>query len=294
MLGRYPLNVSALVALFFSLFTSLTHAQGTFPEHHSFKVGGWALNMLHEPDGEVIGYWGIPLEPLAVGNIRRLWFKALPDAEWDVYALEPKDAQAKAMELMDAGMSVESLVFMQSQERAAKAEDPDYLTDGGTSGLVNKGFIDGDPLTEAVGLLSDPEPMIDLLAQVSYPIAPGMTELLVSGTAGVNVNMNQATKDLLNCLGASMSISCAACICDETRDTTTGPWTVIGTILPGGGVRCEYSRTVTHSYWQVGEYPDDCTECTTGTPDEPEIFTEIEEQTVIWNGPGGCPDYPLE
>lgn len=292
MLGRCSLFVSALVALVVASFTSLSAAQGAFPAHHSFKVGGWELNMLHEPDGDVIGMWGIPLEPLAVGNIRRLWFEALPNDLWAVQAYEPKDAEAKAYDLRDGGMSEESLVFMLSRERRARAEDPDYLTDGGTVGTVTKGFLDGDPLTEAVGSLQDPEPMIDLLAQVSYPIAPGMTELLVSGTAGVNVNMNHATQQLLDCLRLTTSTSCASCICDETLSTETGPWTVVQTNLGGTSMRCEYSRTLTHSYWQVGDYPSDCTECTTGSEDEPEILTEIEERTVYWNGPGGCPDYP--
>ena len=53
MLGRCKLFVSAIVALVVASFTSISAAQGAFPAHHSFKVGGWELNMLHEPDGDV-------------------------------------------------------------------------------------------------------------------------------------------------------------------------------------------------------------------------------------------------
>ncbi len=137
--------------------------------------------------------------------------------------------------------------------------------------------------------------MIDLLADVSYPIAPGMSDLLVNGTAGSSLNMNQATKQLLNCLRTTSS-SCGACVCVETEGLIQrDPWTVTQSSMmpPDMRMRCDYSRVVTHSYWQTGEYPDDCTDCTVGSPDNPATWTEVEEYTDMWLDITECPPDPM-
>lgn len=273
----------------------LARAQALEALHHSFKVGGWELNTARQDDGTLMGLWGIPTVPVEVGHIRRLWFEALPDGEWDVYAYEPKNADAKAAELFAAGMSEQSLLFFQSRERLAALIQADQDIDGGVEGPVEKGFIAGDPMTDTAGAMDDPDPMIDLLADVQYPVAPGMTELMVEGTAGASVNMNQATKELINCLRATMSNACAPCVCVEWEGMIQrDPWTVGQTTIPDSNqIQCDYSRVITHSYWQEGEYPGSCEDCTVGSPDEPATWTETEEHTDIWFDIDTCPDEPL-
>ena len=142
-------------------------AQAMQPEHYSFKVGSWELNAVKDTNDAFLGFWAIPRSALSVGNIRRMWFEAMPNDEWNVYAYEPVSAMQKAADLYNnAGMSEESLTFFYSRERKAIAAFSDQDVDGGVEGLIWKGFIEGDPLTETVAALSDPEPMIDLLADV--------------------------------------------------------------------------------------------------------------------------------
>lgn len=273
----------------------VARAQALDALHHSFKVGGWELNTVRQDDGTLMGLWGIPREPVEVGHIRRLWFEALPDGEWAVFAYEPKNADAKASALYDAGMSEQSLLFFQSRERLAATIQANQEIDGGVEGLVEKGFIAGDPMTDTVSAMDDPDPMVDLLADVQYPVAPGMTDMMVEGTAGTSVNMNQATKELINCLRATMSNQCAPCVCVQYEAMIQrGPWTVGQTTIPDSNqIRCDYSRVITHSYWQVGEYPESCDDCTVGTSDEPATWTETEEHTDIWFDIDECPDEPL-
>lgn len=277
--------------------SGICQAQVMSAEHHSFKVGGWELNELKDTNGDSLGFWAIPRSQLSVGTIRRMWFEALPGDEWAVWAYEPVQANSVAADLyLNSSMSMSSLEFFYSRERKAISTLTDQGVDGGVQGLVEKGFIAGDPLTETVGALNDPAPMINLLADVSYPVAPGMTELLVSGTAGVNVNMNQATKQLLNCLRSTSSSACGDCVCVENQGPTTpGPWTVTQSSMPppDNRIRCDYSRVVTYSYWQTGEYPDDCTDCTVGSASNPATYTETEEYTDLWLGITECPSDPL-
>lgn len=277
--------------------SGLCFAQALTAEHHAYKVGGWQLNELTDNQGETLGFWAIPRGHVSVGTIRRMWFESLPGDEWAIWAYEPVQANAVAADLyLNADMSLSSLEFFYSCERKALSTLNDQGVDGGVQGLVEKGFIAGDPLTETVGALSDPTPMINLLADVSYPIAPGMTELLVSGTAGVNVNMNHATKQLLNCLESTSSSACGECVCVETQAPPSyGTWTVTQSSMPppDNRIRCDYSRVVTYYYWQTGEYPEDCTDCTVGSSTNPATYTETEEHTDMWLDVTECPDYPL-
>lgn len=267
--------------------------QAVDPEFSSYLVGGWELTAVKDSQGEVMGLWGIPRVPVAVGNIRRLWFEAMPNDGWNVWAFEPVAMQSMIVALDLAGVPADSIDFLYYKERRASDNQLDLDIDGGVDGLVTKGFIDGDPLTESVGALSDPGPTIDLLAGVSYPIAPGISDLLVAGTSGSGVNMNQAFKQLLNCL-RSTSSSCNDCVCVITESgVVEGPWEIIETIMPDGRLRCEYSRIDTHSYWTYGEFPDDCTDCSAGTPEDPITYTDIVEQTDYWLLVDHCPSEPM-
>ncbi|MFG0246873.1 MAG: hypothetical protein ACF8MF_12570 [Phycisphaerales bacterium JB052] len=295
---HHTLRMSFLLclALLSGPLSALCSAQAMEPEHYSFKVGNWELNAVKDTDDAFLGFWAIPRSALSVGNIRRMWFEAMPNDEWNVYAYEPVSAMQKAADLYNnEGMSEESLTFFYSRERKAIAAFTDQDVDGGVEGLIWKGFIEGDPLTETVAALSDPEPMIDLLADVSYAVAPGMSELLVTGTAGSTYNMNPATKQLLNCLRSTMS-ACGGCVCVENEAMIErGPWTVTMTLIPPPfeKVRCDYSRVITHTFFQHGEYPDDCTECDEGTADNPSTWTEIEEYTDYWLDIDECPERPV-
>ena len=286
-----------LVACLSTFLCNIAQGQALSPQHYSYKVGSWDLNKLTGSNAEVIGFWGIPRTEVSVGNIRRLWFEALADGNWAVYAFEPTGAEGFITDLFAQGTLTQgSMEFFRKRERLAAMNLPDQDVDGGVQGEVEKGFIAGDPLTETVAAMADPTPMIDLLADVSYPIAPGMSNLLVSGTAGVNVNMNQVTKQLLDCLRSVGNSSCSECVCTETDGGSDyGPWTVY-TIPPAGTdnrLRCDYTRVVTHYYWQVGKYPDDCVDCTIGSPENPASWTEIEETTDYWYEEEECPDTPL-
>ena len=267
-------------------------AQGAPDEHQSYMVGGWELNEVFHSDGTLMGFWGIPTSQLSVGNIRRIWFKAKPAGEWDVYAFEPVNALSKADDLLLDGMSDESIIFFRWREHLAKEKFVDEDVNGGTQGFLYKGFISGDPLTETVALLSDPTPMIDLLANVSYPIAPGMTEMLVTGTAGATVNMNAATKQMLNCLRNTSSTSCGGCVCDVTSESDQGSWQIARSV-DNGIIRCDYTRITIHTFWQSGLYPEDCTDCTVGSADDPETYVQVEESSVILaGGLTECPPTP--
>lgn len=293
----YQLCLAIILMLPLVALSGLCHAQALTAEHFSFKVTGWELNELKDSNDETLGFWAIPRSQLSVGTIRRMWFESLPGDEWAVWAYEPVQANEVAADLyLNSDMSMSSLEFFYSRERKALAALSDQGVDGGVDGLVIKGFIAGDPLTETVGALTDPAPMIDLLAGVSYPIAPGMTELLVSGTAGLNVGMNQATKQLLNCLRSTSSSACGDCICVEYQSPPDVPdWDVSMThsLPPDPRIMCDYSRVITYYYWQTGQYPDDCTDCTVGSPSNPATYTETEQYTDIWFDITECPDHPI-
>lgn len=282
-------------ALVIAAITPVMYAQSTNAEHYAFRVGSWQLNQLEDVNGIFMGFWAIPQTPLSVGNIRRLWFEPVGSDDWAVWAYEPKNANAFAAECLAEGMSMGSLDFFYSRERQAAQIQPDQASDGGAEGLIENGLIIGDPLAETLSAMPDPTQMIDLLAGVSYPVAPGMTEMLITANGGSQVNMNPATKQLLDCL-RSTSSSCGGCVCVEAEGPIQrSPWTVYETTMmpPDQSLRCDYTRVITHSYWQTGEYPDDCSDCTVGTPDEPATWTEIEEYTDFWIDVTECPEEPI-
>ncbi len=268
-------------------------AQALEPIASAHMVGGWTLVEVKDAAGSVMGFWGIPRVEVEVGNIRRLWFEALPDDEWEVWAFEPIAIYSRVDELALAGATSESIQFLLYKEYVAADSAVDLEIDGGVEGLILKGFIAGDPLADAAGALSDPDPMIDLLAEIGYPIAPGMTDMLVDGTAGANVGMNQATKELLDCLRSAMR-PCGGCVCyAQEGPIVISPWTIEQTNLSDGRIRCEYSRTETHFYWQWGFDPETCLACDAGSPDDPIIFDVIVEFTEYWLDIEECPSHPL-
>ncbi len=268
-------------------------AQELEPVASAHMVGGWLLVEVKDTADAVMGFWGIPRVEVEVGNIRRLWFEALPGDEWNVWAFEPIAIYAKLDELALAGISRESVDFLLYQEHIAADSAVDLEIDGGAEGLILKGFIANDPLVDAAGALEDPNPMIDLLAGIGYPIAPGMTDLLVDGTAGANVGMNSATKELLNCLRSS-AMPCGGCECyAQEGPIDISPWTIYQTNMPDGRIRCEYTRTETHFYWQWGFYPDDCLVCDEGSPEDPVIIVVVIEETEYWLDIETCPNQPL-
>jgi len=293
---RHTITVRRLLAagiLALGLGTSVTNAQQA-PQARTFvhSVGGWSLIEVKDATDNIIGFWGIPRVAVEVGNIRRLWFEVLPNDQWDVWAFEPVAINDKIQTLIQAGATSEALQFLMSQESMAADTAINLDVDGGVDGLVVKGFIAGDPLADAAGALADPNPMIDLLADVGYPIAPGMTDLMVDGTAGANVGMNPATKVTLNCL-RSLDSSCGDCICTRAElPVVVSPWTVFE-LLQEGRLRCEYTRTESHFYWQWGKYSDNCVECTEGTADEPLQYNIIQETTEYWYDLTQCPDAPM-
>lgn len=290
------------IALFvFVMFGSKTaQAQQVEADALAHKVGGWNLVEIKDTTGAVMGFWGIPTVPVEVGNIRRLWFEATTNDDWNVWAFEPIAISAKAGSLILNGASYDSIQFVMHQEFLAESTAFDLDINGGVEGLVVKGFIEGDPLVEAAGSLEDPDPMIDLLADIGYPIAPEMTDLLVDGTAGASVGMNPATKQTLDCL-RSFSSSCGGCICtlhDGLIHATA--WTVFRTLNDNDNPTaffCQYQRTETRGWWKTGENAEDCTDCTEGSEDNPILYQRIVEPPLeTWpleypNQP--CPDEPF-
>jgi len=287
--------VCALCAMFVSLMSCVQTAKAQAMEavSHVYSIGGWDLVEMKDTTGEVMGFWGIPRVAVEVGNIRRLWFESIPSNEWNVWAFEPVAVYSKITDLKVDGASDTSIDFLLYQEFIAADSAVNQAINGGVSGLVVKGFINGDPLTEAVGALSDPDPMIDLLAVVGYPIAPGMSELLVNGTAGVNVNMNPTTKQTLDCLQSPDSV-CNDCICTKTEGpVVVDDWTIIETPINNNSIRCTYTRMEHHSYWKTGEEPDEnCADCTAGSPENPIQYDILVEIIVDWADVEHCPDYP--
>jgi len=291
---RFLFVVSAVVVLF-SINITPAMGQSTPVESYVYSFGGWNLVDVRNDADQVMGYWGIPAVPVAVGNIRRLWFEALPNNEWAVWAFEPIALYTKVGELVTQGASAGSISFLMYQEQLNANSAINNDIDGGVTGQVVKGFIAGDPLVEAAGSLSDPDPMIDLLADIGYPIAPGISDLLVDGTAGANVGMNAATKQTLDCMRSSNS-ACGACVCVRTeRMMVLDPnWTIIETLMSDGRLRCEYSRFEHHWYWQWGEDPNNnCVDCTAGTAESPIPYDVVIERTEFWLDIEHCADTPL-
>lgn len=246
--------------------------------------GSWELLVMRDTNGNFMGYWAVPTTQLSVGNIRRMWFEPTVDNDWEVFAHEPVNADAILESLLLDGLSQDSKFLFQWRESSAKENFVDQQVDGGAQGPVSKGFIVGDPLSEAAGAMSDPAPMIDLLADVNYPVAPGMTELMVNGTAGANVSMNQATKQLLDCLRSVNPFGCGVCVClSGVPVFVPGPW-VVSEIPIGTSFNCTYTRSIQVILTYFGQYVD-CTDCA-----RTEV-TSFEDSAVIpiWNGSDGCP-----
>jgi len=278
-----------------SLFgTQRVQAQAVTAEAYVHAIGGWNLVEVKSTAGEVMGFWGIPRVAVEVGNIRRLWFEVTQDDDWSVYAFEPVAIQARVQNLLVDGASRDSMSFLMYQEFLAADTAVNQDIDGGVDGLVVKGFISGDPLTEAAGSLDDPDTMINILADVGYPVAPDLSGLLVDGTAGASVGMNPATKQTLDCL-RSFQNACGDCVCIKVEGPMTpSPWTVIETELEDGRLRCEFSRTEHHQYWQFGEDPDNaCVDCTAGSAENPILYDVVVDYTEIWADEEQCPDAPL-
>jgi len=265
---------------------STAKAQETTGEHRVLMMGGWELNEMLHSDGSFMGYWAIPLQQLSVGNIRRMWFEPIAGDDWAVTAHEPVNAPAFHQHLIDNGLSEESAGIFNWRESIAHGKFTNQDIDGGTQGPIEKGFISGDPMSETAGAMSDPTPMINLLAEVSYPIAPGMTELMVSGTAGATVNMNQATKELLDCLRSTSSILCGACLCEEDVDITYGSWSVAQSEGGPQSVMCDYTRVVTYAITKQGQNAD-CTDCS----EVLDTIEQIETRQVLFIGEE-CPSTP--
>lgn len=273
---------------------NIAHAQATDPVSKIHSYGQWDLVEIKDTADSVMGFWAIPRIDVEVGNIRRLWFEALPGEEWNVWAFEPVAIFEKIDNLLLDGASDDSIDILNYRESIAADTATNLDVDGGIDGLVVKGFIEGDPLTEAAGSLSDPSVMIDLLADIGYPIAPGMSDLMVSGTAGVNVGMNPATKQSLDCL-RSGGDTCSECICSRAGGTIeVTPWEVDDGVWVDfhTRLRCTYTRIETHTYWKTGIDPDTCDNCTAGSEDEPLI--NVVERTLIihWYDETSCPATP--
>lgn len=282
-------TIPVLSCAFFILFVSRpAQAQSNTLDHEILMLGGWELNEMRDDNGDFMGFWALPLQQLRMGNIRRLWFEPAGIDNWAVVTYEPVNADGLLDALIAGGLSEDSARVFRWRESVAAGKFSDEDIDGGSEGSVSKGFIAGDPLTAAAGALSDPTPMIDLLADVSYPVAPGMTELMVNGTLGVNASMNQATKQLLDCVSSPSSIECAGCICTGTiTESDEGDWIVTQTVRADVGLRCAWSRSIVHTILREGQYSD-CSDCA-GT----ETVVEIETESIdIFIG-DQCPSEPL-
>ncbi len=256
---------------------------------HSF--GGWYLVEVKDTNGIIMGFWSIPRIGVEVGNIRRLWIEAVGD-DWEVWAFEPIAIAVKMDTLVTNGACDDSMDALIYQELIAWDTAVDLDIDGGVEGQVIKGFIEGDPLTEAAGTLEDPDPMIDLLADIGYPVAPGMSDLMVDGTAGSSVGMNQATKEALDCM--VHGVECVECICSRAGgNVESTPWVVESEWVDfNTRLKCTYTRTETHTYWRSGIDPDNCLDCTAGTPEDPLINIVDRVVTTYWYDETECPPEP--
>lgn len=266
-------------------------AQPVTPVSHVHSFGGWYLVEVKDTNGIIMGFWGIPRITVEVGNIRRLWFEAVGD-DWEVWAFEPIAIAVKMDILVANGACEDSIDVLIYQELLDADTAIDLDIDGGVEGLMINGFIEGDPLIEVAGTLEDPDPLIDLLANIGYPIAPGMTDLMVDGTAGSSMGMNQATKEAIDCM--VQGIECVECICSRTGgDIDSTPWVVEADWVDfNTRLKCTYTRTETHTYWRSGIDPDDCLDCTAGTPDDPLINIVEREVITYWYDTTECPPEP--
>jgi hypothetical protein len=252
------------------IITQSTHAQESPYYSRTYLVVGWELNEMRDTNGTFLGFWAIPRTQLSVGNIRRMWIEPAEGGAWDAFAYEPVQAADKLQALVTEGMSFDSAAVFESREQRAIANLSDQDVDGGTSGLIEKGFISGDPLANTAGSMSDPTPMIDLLADVSYPVAPGLTDMMVSGTAGTSLSMSASTTQLLNNLADPNEPGTEECVCTTHTNSFFGDW-VFTSIIPspsGNAWICNYSRSYNQGVWYTGKNAD-CSSCDAGSEDSP-------------------------
>ena len=273
---------------------SFAYGQPTIAETRIHSYGNWDLVEIKDNTGDVMGFWAVPVIAVDVGNIRRLWFESIPGNDWNVWAFEPVTIYDKMDSLIANGASDDSIDILLYRESTAADSGTNLSVDGGANGLMVKGFIAGDPLTEAAGSLSDPNAMIDLLANIGYPVAPGMTGLMVDGTAGASVGMNQATKQSLDCLRLTGGSECSPCSCSRMGGSIQStPWSVSSQWVDSNTrLKCTYTRTETHTYWKAGLDPDTCLDCTAGSEDEPLVNTFEREVIRYWMDLGTCPPQP--
>lgn len=296
MINRTQRTIAAYLCLALIGFgcVNFAHGQTTVAETKIHSYGSWDLVEIKDTAGEVMGFWAVPRIAVDIGNIRRLWFESIPGNEWNVWAFEPVAIYEKMDSLILDGASDDSIDLLLYRESIAADSGTNLSVDGGVDGLVVKGFIAGDPLTEAAGSLSDPNAMIDLLANIGYPVAPGMTELMVNGTAGASVGMNPATKQTLDCMRLTGGSECSPCACTRLGGSIEStPWVVVSQWVDANTrLRCTYTRTETHTYWKSGLDPDTCLDCTAGSEEEPLI--NIFEREIIrhWYDMEACPSQP--
>ena len=286
----YAIGLSVLLAL---CGAQRAQAEPVVPVSYVYAYGGWYLVEVRDTSDELMGFWGIPRVAVEVGNIRRLWFEALPNDEWNVWAFEPLSTKAKIEALVFTGACKDSVESVEYQEYIAADGALNLDIDGGAEGLVIKGFIEGDPLTEAAGALTNPDPMINLLNDIGYPVAPGMTDLLVTGTAGVNVSVSPATEQALDCIAQGLECD-NPCICRRMGGTINNtPWEVESEWVDSNTrLRCTYNRTETHTYWKRGIDPDDCWSCSEGSEEEPIVNIVDREVVIHWFDMTECPSSP--
>lgn len=278
-MSNLRLSLFSICACFMMIFTQSAAAQESPYYSRTYLLVGWELSEMRDADDVFMGFWAIPRTQLSVGNIRRMWIEPIEDGKWDVYAYEPIKAGEKLQALVTHGMSLDSAAVFESREQRALANFADEDIDGGTHGLVEKGFISGDPLASAAGSMNDPTPMIDLLADVSYPVAPGLTDMMVSGTAGTSLSMNESTAQLLNELVFANDPGTEACVCTTHTNSFFGDW-IFTSITPnpsGNSWMCTYSRNYYQGVWYTG-LNTDCSSCDAGSSADPAETNYIASQ----------------
>lgn len=275
-----------ICAVFLASLPNAAMAQEVPYYSRTYLLAGWELNEMKDSNDAFMGFWAIPRMQLSVGNIRRMWIEPVESGGWDAFAFEPVQANAKLNDLVAQGMSMDSAAVFQSREDRAQTQFSDQDIDGGAQGFITKGFISGDPLAETAGSMNDPSPMIDLLADVNYPVAPGLTNMMVSGTAGANVTMNPDTGELLSQLAGLVGIGDPQpCVCTTHTNSFFGDWVFTG-ISPGhnsGVWICTYSRSYYQGVWYTGQHAN-CTSCDEGSSSDPAetnyVASQIEEIIV--------------
>jgi len=256
-----------------------------------YEQSGWHFYSV-TAQGEFLGFWSIPLVETKVGNIRRLWFEYDTIADsWAVYAFEPQDKDAFMEDLISAGADSISFGFIQF----AESEAVDDLGNGLVSGSIESGLVTGDVLIPLIESLSDPQAVLDVLADIGYPVAPMLSGAMSTG--GVVGNMSQAFTESLDCLRSAGGSNCQWCTCTTNYGTPTptpagGPWT--GAVVGGGGsfVDCEYTRPATAPYWLTGKKTY-CPSCASGTAATPAGVAAGEEYVTVRRPVGsGCGTTP--